>query len=320
MAIWFYGPSGSGKSTLVHSLQRLLHCDILNVGEILRANYPPRAILGNNIPESEIFQIVADKMGARTTNLILVDNFPINDHQLRAWEKCYDLPIIVFLLTIDDAGPRKLARKRIDDTLVMQATRKLHFHNHTLPLIGYLETRSVVITLDASKLPRQLVQETFQCIRQEFIAKNINFADNSQLIVEKSAESSVIPTKKYPFSGGYDISLTKSIIIGSFKTEVHSLEIFVEIPARCVALICNRSSTASRGLHVHNGIVDTGYSGSLKLILTNLTSDFLFIDHEIPIAQILLLPILCPHIVEASTIKTTRGGFGSSNGRIPYTK
>ena len=35
------GPNGSGKSTLVNGLQNLIHCDILSIGEILRANYPP---------------------------------------------------------------------------------------------------------------------------------------------------------------------------------------------------------------------------------------------------------------------------------------
>ncbi len=161
------------------------------------------------------------------------------------------------------------------------------------------------------------MQESFRCIRQEFIAKNIIFSDNTHLVVQRSAESSVIPTKKYPFSGGYDISLTKSIIIGGLKTEVHSLEIFIEVPAHCIALICNHSSTAARGIHIHNGIVDPGYSGSLKVIITNLTSDFLFIDHEIPIAQILFLPILCPQIIEDFTVKTARVGFGSSNGSLP---
>ena len=314
MAISFLGKSGSGKSTLVTSLHRLIHCDILCVGHVLRANYPPRMLLENNVPDSDIFGIVAKKMSGLTTNLILFDNFPINEEQLKAWENCYDLPLIVFVLEMDDPGPRKFARRRIDDTLVLQATRKLHYHTHTIPIIGYLESRSLVIRLDASKPPKELVQEAFRYIRQEFIAKNIIFSDNSHLIVQKTAESSTIPTKKYPFSGGYDINITQSIIIAGHKTEVHSLEILVEVPARCIALICNRSSTAVRGLHIHTGIVDPGYSGAVKVIITNLTSDFLYIDHQIPIAQILILPILCPRIIEDITIKTGRGGFGSSNG------
>ena len=314
MAIFFLGISGSGKSTLVSNLHHLIHCDILSVGHIIRSNYPPRMILENNVPESDIFGIVSKKMSSLTTNLVLVDNFPINDIQLKAWDKCYNSPIIVFVLEIDDPGPRKLVRRRMDDTLVLQATRKLYYHTNTIPIIGYLESRCLVVRLDASKPPRELVQETFRCIRQEFIAKNIIFSDNTHLIVQKTAESTIIPTKKYPFSAGYDINITQSIIIAGHKTELHSLEILVEVPARCIALICNRSSTAIRGLHIHTGIVDPGYSGAVKVIITNLTPDFLYIDHQIPIAQILILPILCPQIIEDITIKTGRGAFGSSNG------
>ncbi len=98
MAIFFLGMSGSGKSTLVNSLHRLIHCDILSIGDIIRANYPPRMILENNVPESDIFGIVSKKMSSLTTNLILIDNFPINDFQLNAWDRCYDGPIMVFVL------------------------------------------------------------------------------------------------------------------------------------------------------------------------------------------------------------------------------
>lgn len=303
--------SGTGKSSLINGLHNFLHCDILSVGEILRATFSPRAISESNIPEDNIFRIVSKKMSSVTTNLTLIDNFPINEIQLDAWLKCYPMPLIVFLLEI--AEPRNLNRGRLDDNPVIQATRKLQFLNQTLPIIGYMEHRQLVIRLDGSKPRRELVQESLNYIRQKFITQNINFCDGTLLITQKQTEASTIPTKKYPFSAGYDISLPKSIIISPHRTEVHSTSVSIELGARTVGIIFNRSSTASRGIHIHSGVIDPCYTDSVKIIISNLTADPVFIDHEVPIAQIIIFPIFCPQIIDAVTIKTPRSGFGSSN-------
>jgi len=264
-----------------------------------------------DIPQAEIFGVVSDKMAQMSTNLIIVDNYPINQTQFNSWMKCYPLPLLVLFLEIEDTRERKLGRGRPDDTDVSHTTRKLQFERNTIPIISHMGER--VVRLDARKSPRELTQESYKVIRQTFINARINLCDQSLLNVERLTELARLPTKALPFAAGFDIYLTKAIVIPAHKTQVHSVSISVEIPARSVGIIYGRSSISMRGVLTHNGVIDPGYSDSLKIILTNLTSDPIFIDNCLAIAQILIFPIYCPQVVENITLKTGRSGFGSTD-------
>ena len=314
MFVWIFGLSASGKTTLAQGLGNLIQCDTINVGKVLRSRYSPKRILNFDISESEIFSIVSTQISESKTNLILIDNFPINKQQLQIWEGCYSAPAIVFVLEISDTKERSAKRGRIDDTDIIHTRRRLQFENDVIPIIQYMELQTQVVRLNAEKPPKELIQDAFKSIRESFTNQGKNFCDHSILKIERHSELAKTPTKAYPFSGGHDLYLTKSIIICAHKTLVHSTELSVEIRGRTIGVIYNRSSTATRGIHIHSGIIDVAYSQPLKLIITNLTDDTVFIDNQDPVAQILIFPLFYPKVSEENIIKSDRGGLGSSNG------
>ena len=305
MSIWVLGLSGSGKTTLVKHLGDIIHCDILVIGEILRATYPRRRIINTDIPQSEIFGIVSDRMSRVSTNTIIVDNYPINDEQLKNWESCYALPLVIFLLEIKDANHRKINRGRIDDTdKELSQKRKLQFQEKTLPMIEYLSQRVFVSKLDANKTPMVLVQEALTIIQNSLSNFRVNLCDQTILKVERHSLFAKVPKKSSPFSAGIDIFLTRPAVIPGYKTERHSIFISLGITARTVGTILPKSSVSAKGILVHNGVIDPFYPDSLNIIISNLNSEAISIDENNAVAQLLILPVFCPKIIESATIKS----------------
>lgn len=122
------------------------------------------------------------------------------------------------------------------------------------------------------------------------------------------------PTKAHDLDAGFDLYAPNDMRIGDniVDTKVHIL-----IPAGYVGLIFPRSSMSQRGFITHTGVIDAGYTGSIKVNL-----EYQGTDTEIHyragqrIAQIVIVPIPKVELVEydITTIKTDRGqgGFGSS--------
>ena len=80
-------------------------------------------------------------------------------------------------------------------------------------------------------------------------------------------------------------------------------------------LILDRSSLALRGLHTLAGVIDPGYRGELKIILTNLSSAPQTLEAGARIAQLRIVPLLQATFVEAETLDQTlrdASGFGST--------
>lgn len=95
----------------------------------------------------------------------------------------------------------------------------------------------------------------------------------------------------------------------------------IALPPATVGLVCPRSGLAAKhGITIVNGpgVVDEGYRGELKVALLNTdTTETLHIARGDRIAQIVIVPILRPTIVEVDSLDpAARGeaGFGSSGG------
>jgi dUTP pyrophosphatase len=95
--------------------------------------------------------------------------------------------------------------------------------------------------------------------------------------------------------------------------------IAIELPLRHAGLVLPRSGLAARhGIALVNapGLIDYGYRGEVKVLLLNTDRDTPFdIAAGDRIAQLLVVPIAAPDIVEVDALAATargEGGFGSS--------
>lgn len=128
------------------------------------------------------------------------------------------------------------------------------------------------------------------------------------------------PRKSHSSDAGYDLFLKSnlaSLYIKPLETVTLDTGVHVLIPEGYVGKVYPRSSSSSQGLLIHTGIIDAGYTGSIKINVTLLSneSNKLLMEAQ-RIAQLVIekLPEFEMEPGSVSSRKTERGskGFGSS--------
>jgi dUTP pyrophosphatase len=112
-----------------------------------------------------------------------------------------------------------------------------------------------------------------------------------------------------------DIYCLEDVILPPQQGKVTRTGIALAIPKGFVGQIADRSSMAKKGVKTAGGIIDAGYRGEIHVVLWNISGQEIRIAHGERIAQILIIPIATPAVVEVKQLdETARGtkGFGSS--------
>ena len=125
-----------------------------------------------------------------------------------------------------------------------------------------------------------------------------------------------LPTKTNPTDAGFDLYSTIDADILPGQRKLLPTGVSMAIPSGYYGRIADRSGNAfSLGLHVLAGVIDTGYSGELKVLLVNLSDVPVEIKRGHRIAQIIITAISNLPLEQVDQLDTTdRGasGFGSS--------
>lgn len=132
----------------------------------------------------------------------------------------------------------------------------------------------------------------------------------------------IAPTRAHETDAGLDLYAYKFINAQSEKvlvvrpdtTYMIDTGLHVEIPVGYCGLVLPRSSSAKDGLLVHTGVIDSGYTGSIK-ITVNALNDAKVVRLNDRIAQLVILPIPAFELEKVDSLSDSdRGnnGFGSS--------
>lgn len=103
------------------------------------------------------------------------------------------------------------------------------------------------------------------------------------------------PTRANPTDAGLDLYASEGYILEAGATGMLNTNIKVAIPVGFVGLVCPRSGlSAKHAVTVTNGpgIVDSGYRGELKVLLTNHGPDAVHFQAGDRIAQLVVVPCL----------------------------
>ena len=96
----------------------------------------------------------------------------------------------------------------------------------------------------------------------------------------------------------------------------------IALPAYLYGVIAGRSSYNAKGILTASGIIDCDYRGTIKVLMTNNTSDDrMAVKAGERIAQLIIMPVIRPrYILTDEALPETRrgeGGFGSTgNGQL----
>ncbi len=128
-------------------------------------------------------------------------------------------------------------------------------------------------------------------------------------------------TRAHADDAGLDLASAIDFDLAPGERALIPTGVRIALPRATVGLVCPRSGLAAKhGITIVNGpgIVDEGYRGELKVALLNTDkTETLHIARGDRIAQLVIVPILRPSIVEVDALDTAeRGeaGFGSSGG------
>lgn len=132
--------------------------------------------------------------------------------------------------------------------------------------------------------------------------------------VEKGAYA---PKKAHPTDAGFDIYTPKDFTLHGGGVAIIDTGVSVQIPAGYCGLICNKSGLAFKdNIETVLGVVDSGYTGNIKVKLVNHGSFHKFFAEGDKISQLVIVAIHPDSKMEVvdDLPQTERGtgGFGST--------
>lgn len=131
-------------------------------------------------------------------------------------------------------------------------------------------------------------------------------------------EGATRPTRGSADAAGLDLYATTSATLYPGQRQRMTTGMAVAIPPGYVGLICPRSGMALRhGVTILNapGVIDSDYRGEVGVLLINHGQAPYSIQVGDRIAQLVILPVAVPNLIEVKTLPPTeRGaqGFGST--------
>lgn len=135
------------------------------------------------------------------------------------------------------------------------------------------------------------------------------------LKVMKLHPEAKLPERAFPTDAGLDLYALNDVYCDIHGMCTVPTGIALDIKPGYFAMICDKSSIARIGFKVNAGVVDSGYIGEVSVELMNVIGTSKLIKKGQKVAQVILLPIATPKVIEVESLaKTKRGtkGFGSS--------
>jgi len=140
-----------------------------------------------------------------------------------------------------------------------------------------------------------------------------------ELRVQRLHPGARLPARAHDDDAGYDLCALHDATLQPGERATIATGIAIELAAGHGGLIVPRSGIAARhGIAIVNapGLIDSGYRGELKVLLLNTDRDAVFeVSAGDRIAQLVIVAVATPRIVEADALAATlrgEGGFGSS--------
>lgn len=142
--------------------------------------------------------------------------------------------------------------------------------------------------------------------------------DTIKVVLDEGAK---MPTKAHPEDAGWDIYAREDFLVDPTLTEttvseaVHDTGVHIEIPKGYVGFIKSKSGLNVKFGLTCEGVIDSGYTGSIVVKLYNNSREEHFFQKGDKIAQLVILPIDTRELELTDSITgSERGdkGFGSS--------
>ena len=124
-----------------------------------------------------------------------------------------------------------------------------------------------------------------------------------------------MPTRAHRTDAGLDLYARETQIIKAHSSAVFDTGVCVELPEGTTGFLKSKSGLNVKHGITSEGVIDVGYTGSIKVKLYNHSNAAYAVNAGDKISQLVILPILTPELEQVDSLEATeRGenGFGSS--------
>jgi dUTP pyrophosphatase len=131
----------------------------------------------------------------------------------------------------------------------------------------------------------------------------------------KLDKDAIMPTRAHELDAGFDLYARTSAIIAPRSAWIFDTGVHFQIPAGYVGFVKSKSGLNVKSGILSEGVIDSGYTGSVVVKLYNHSANNVVIEKGQKISQIVFLPIFTPCLEIVDNLEATaRGdnGFGSS--------
>lgn len=128
-------------------------------------------------------------------------------------------------------------------------------------------------------------------------------------------EGAIMPKRAHDLDAGYDLYSREDGFILPNCRAVFDTGVHMAIPAGYEGHIRSRSSMMLNKGCLTDGTIDSGYTGSIGVVLFNLSGKLVQIKKGEKIAQIVIEAIIAPELEIVDSLEETErgnGGFGST--------
>ena len=142
--------------------------------------------------------------------------------------------------------------------------------------------------------------------------------NNPILKITRTRKDATIPRYAHEDDSGLDLFSVDALPLEPGQFKLVKTGIKIELPDNTEAQVRPRSGLAYKnGITVLNtpGTIDQGYRGEIGVILINHSKKTFHITAGMKIAQMVIMPVLRPHVVVSEKLSDTargEGGFGST--------
>jgi dUTP pyrophosphatase len=122
------------------------------------------------------------------------------------------------------------------------------------------------------------------------------------------------PVRAHEDDAGLDLRSTETRWVHPGRHEAFDTGVHVAIPSGYVGMIASKSGLMLKGLTAR-GIIDSGFRGSIGIVLYNHGNEGYLVKEGDKIAQLIIVPIEIPELEYVDELDETErgdGGFGSS--------
>lgn len=141
-------------------------------------------------------------------------------------------------------------------------------------------------------------------------------SNDMKLCIKKLAKDAILPTRANKGDAGCDLYSYEDATIEAYSKVVVGTKIAIKFPTGHYGKISSRSGlSAKNSIEVGAGTVDIAYTGEIRVVLYNHSDTPYTVKKGDRIAQLILIKISTPDIVEVEELDVTErgaGGFGSS--------